>query len=138
MEKRIAVKSFIVNNRKLLILKRADDDVQKPGIWEVPGGRIDDNEDLILGLMRETKEETGLEIRVDKEISIRHFTRDDGQKIEMHIFLCKAINDINKMNLSEEHISFEWIDIKNAKEKLTEFFHPEIDLLLNLENEKWP
>lgn len=132
---KIAVKSLIVNNGKLLILKRADD-VYKSGIWEIPGGRIKIGENPILGLIRETKEETGLEIEVNREISVRHFTRKDGQEIEMHIYLCNAMD--NEIKLSEEHSSFEWVDIEKSKEKLTKFFHPEIDLLLNLENEKWP
>ena len=29
--------------------------------------------------------------------------------------------------LSKEHTEYEWINIDNAKEKLNEFFHPEID-----------
>ena len=133
----IAVKSMIVNDGKLLILKRASNDVHKPGIWEIPGGRIKTGEDLILGLKRETKEETGLDIEVNREISVRHFRRDDLQEIEMHIFLCNAIN-VRDIKLSEEHSEYEWIEIEKCKEKLTEFYHPEIDLLLNLENEKWP
>jgi 8-oxo-dGTP diphosphatase len=132
----IAIKSMIVNDGKLLILKRADDDIHKPGIWEIPGGRIKKNEDIILGLKRETKEETGLDIDVNRQISVRYFTRDDKQEIEMHIFLCNALN--NEIELSEEHSEYEWIEIEKSKKKLTEFFHPEIDLLLNLENDKWP
>ncbi len=90
------------------------------------------------GLIREVKEEVGLEIEVNKEISVREFTRNDGQEIEMHIFLCNALDIIKKVKLSEEHISFEWICIEDCRKKLTKFFHPELDLLLNLENEKWP
>lgn len=129
----IAVKAFIINDGKLLILKRVENDIQKPGIWEIPGGRIDIRENMISGLMREVKEEAGLDIEVNREISIRNFVRDDKQKIEMHIFLCNAVNDC-KIRLSEEHSSFEWVEIERCKEKLSEFFHPEVDNLLNLEN----
>jgi len=39
---RIAVKSFIVNEKnELLLIKRRDDDVHKPGAWEIPGGRLE-------------------------------------------------------------------------------------------------
>ena len=136
-EFKIAVKSFIVNDGKLLIIKRADDDSFMPGIWEIPGGKLELNEDLILGLKRETKEETGLDIEVDREISVRDFTINDELKIELHPFLCNAI-DIDNIKLSEEHSEYLWIDLKDSKKKLTEFFHPEIDILLNLENKKWP
>ena len=93
----IAVKSMIVNNGKLLIVKRANNDRYMPGIWEIPGGKLDIGENLLDGLIRETKEETGLEIAVNRQISVRHFTRDDSQEIEMHIFLCYAINNFDNI-----------------------------------------
>lgn len=133
----IAVKAFVINNGKLLIVKRADDDRYMPGVWEVPGGKLDSGEDIETGLLRETKEETGLDIEIQREISERYFTRFDV-KIKMHIFLCNAIGEFGKIDLSEEHTEYEWIEIEKCKEKLAEFFHPEADLLLNLENEKWP
>ncbi len=134
----IAVKAFIVNDGKVLIIKRALDDIQKPGIWEIPGGRIDENEEMEKGLVREVYEEVGLRIDISREISIREFTRNDGQEIEMHIFLCNATCDINKIELGKEHTSYKWIEIEKSKEKLDEFFHEEVDLLFNLDNEKWP
>ncbi len=33
----LAVKAFIVNDGKVLIVKRALDEAHKPGIWEIPG-----------------------------------------------------------------------------------------------------
>ena len=34
----LAVKSFIVDDSdRLLIIKRADNDIHSPGIWEIPG-----------------------------------------------------------------------------------------------------
>ena len=123
---KLAVKSFIVNDNKLLIIKRTNDDIQKPGIWEIPGGRIDKKEDLIKGLIREVKEETNLDIKVIKPLNFQEFIRDDKQKIKMTIFLCKALN--NDVKLSKEHTNFEWIYIDDAKNKLTDFFHEEIDI----------
>jgi len=35
-----AVKAFIVDDNLLFIIKRSDKDVHKPGIWEIPGGRL--------------------------------------------------------------------------------------------------
>lgn len=87
---RVAAKAFIINKGKLFTIKRAEDDVQSPGIWEIPGGRLDFGEDPILGLMREIREETERYVNVIYPISVRHFTRKDGQVITMLIFLCKA------------------------------------------------
>ena len=111
MDFRIAVKSFIVNsNKHLLVIKRRSNDVHKPGVWDIPGGRLELGEDPFLGLKRETKEETGLGIDILAPLHIQHFTRDDGQKITMLIFLCKALS--NDVKLSDEHTNFTWADIK--------------------------
>lgn len=126
----IAVKSFIVNDGKLLIVRRAMDDVQKPGIWELPGGRLEGGEDPFIGLKRETKEETGIDIDVEQPLNIQHFTRDDGQTITMLIFLCKVIN--SDVKLSKEHTDHKWIDIDKSKEKLVDFFHGEVDIYKKL------
>ncbi len=125
-----AAKSFIVNENKLLIIKRCDDNVQKPGIWEIPGGRLNPNEDQIEGLKREIKEETNLDIDVIKPLTIRKFTRDDNQKIELTNFLCKLPNALNnKLKLSKEHTDSEWVELNNVKDKITDFFHKEVDLI---------
>jgi len=124
-EPNIAVKSFIVDDGKLLIIKRRDDDVHTPGVWEIPGGRLESGESPFLGLIREVKEETGLDIEVKNPLDVDHFTRDDGQVITMIIFLCKALTYTVK--LSEEHTDYEWVPVNKVKEKLIHFFHKTVD-----------
>ncbi|TKJ17244.1 hypothetical protein CEE44_01790 [Candidatus Woesearchaeota archaeon B3_Woes] len=130
----LAAKSFIMNDNKLLIIKRSDDNVQKPGIWEVPGGRLGLEENHIEGLKREIKEETGLNIEVVRPLTLRKFTRDDNQRIELTNFLCKLSNPLDKnIKLSQEHTNSEWIGLDDVKNKITSFFYKEIDLIKNLE-----
>lgn len=128
---RIATKSFIIGNKKLLILKRISNDVQSPNIWELPGGRLKLGEDPYEGVKRETKEETGIDIEVLHPLNVRHFVRDDRQTITMLIFLCKALH--YNVKLSEEHSDFDWILLERCKEKLTDFFHKEVDIFNKLE-----
>jgi 8-oxo-dGTP diphosphatase len=92
MDFRVAAKAFIVDGERLLIIKRSSKDIQMPGIWEIPGGRLDLGEDPKEGLKREAKEETGLDIEVLTPLDVKHFTRDDKQTITMLIFLCRALN----------------------------------------------
>jgi 8-oxo-dGTP pyrophosphatase MutT (NUDIX family) len=131
---RLAVKAFIVNKNRLFILKREKRDVQKPNIWEIPGGRLELGEDPILGLMREIREETGLYVRPLCPLSIRHFQRDDKQLITMIVFYCRSINGFLK--LSGEHSDYEWIKLKSCKKKLTPFFHKEVDIFHKLKLHK--
>jgi len=128
---RFAAKAFIVDDNKLFIIKRSPDDIQKPNIWEIPGGRLEPGEDPVKGLKREIKEETNLDIEVLHPLSVRHFTRDDKQKITMIVFLCELTKK-TKIKLSKEHTKYDWIEIKKAKTKLTDFFHKEIDVFTKL------
>jgi len=127
---RISVKSFIVNKKnELLLIKRVNNDVHTPGAWEIPGGRLELGEDPFEGLKRETKEETGLDIEILNPLNIQHFTRDDGQKITMIIFLCRPVSD--SVALSKEHAQYEWSDLDQAKTKLHKGFHKEIEIYRN-------
>jgi len=120
----IAVKAFIVKGDKLLLIKRSSDDVHKPGVWEIPGGRLDSEaEDPYDGLKRETKEEVSLDIDILHPLQIDHFTREDGQKITMLIFLCTTKNSFSDVQLSEEHSDYRWVNIDSAEDILVGFFH---------------
>ena len=132
---RLAVKAFIVKKNKLLIVKRAKDDVQKPDIWEIPGGRLNQGEDPFIGLIREIREETGLYIKPILPMSINHFQRDDGQTITMIVSFCKPIG--GKIKISDEHSDIDWININQAKEKLTDFFHKDVDYFHKLRLDKF-
>ena len=133
MNARLAVKSFIINNNKLLVVKRRLNDVQKPGIWEIPGGRLNIGEDPFEGLKRETKEETNLDIEIIKPLNVRHFTRDDKQVITLIIFLCKPSS--KNIKLSEEHTAYDWIDLDNKK--LAEFYRKEVELFKRFEMHRY-
>ena len=113
----LAAKALIVNENKILLIKRRENDTHKPGAWEIPGGRIALTEDPIEGVKREVKEETGLIVEVLCPISTKHFTRDDGQLVTGINFYCK-IQGKKEIKLSEEHTEFSWETITNAKKKI--------------------
>lgn len=62
-----AQKALIIKNRKLLLIKKSSKDINSPNQWEVPGGRKQVGENLEEHIIREVKEEVGLEI-LPKEI----------------------------------------------------------------------
>ncbi|MBN2566687.1 NUDIX domain-containing protein [Candidatus Woesearchaeota archaeon] len=126
---RIAVKAFIVDpNERVLLVRRSPHDVQKPGIWELPGGRLEPGEDPRAGLVREAEEETGLRIAVKDILNVQHFVREDGQTITMLLFWARPLGGTVK--LSDEHTEHAWVPVGRSKEKLSPFFHPEVDIYL--------
>lgn len=128
MDTAIAVKSFIVNDEgNLLVIKRTDTDVQKPGIWEVPGGRLSMGENPFDGLKREAREETGLEIDILNTLRVHHFKSDDGCTITMVTFFCRPLS--NAITLSEEHTEHDWIDLNDPEPKIFSGYIEDIELL---------
>jgi 8-oxo-dGTP pyrophosphatase MutT (NUDIX family) len=53
---------IIDGDRRVLFLKRSDYVDKFAGEWDLPGGHIQVGEDLMVGLKREVKEETTLDI----------------------------------------------------------------------------
>ncbi len=128
---RNAVKAFIVKENKLLLLKRRPNDVHKPGEWDIPGGRLDLGEDPFEGLKRETKEEIDCDIEIIMPIDVHFFTRGDGQKIQMTIFICKPINE--NIKLSEEHTEYQWVDLFSGLDQFPEWLHGVVNRFNKLE-----
>ena len=63
-------------------------------------------------------------------MSTKHFQRQDGQKITMIVNLCKPIG--GHIEISEEHSEMKWVDLKQAKEDLPEFFYKDVDYYFKL------
>jgi len=120
MESRNAVKAFIVEDNKLLLIKRRPNDPHHPGLWDNPGGRLEIGENPYTGLQRETKEETGLEIEILAPLDVHWFKRDDGQQITLMVFLCSLKS--GEINLSEEHTEYNWKDLNDPIETFPDKF----------------
>ncbi len=71
---RLNVDPIIIQGNKILHLHRHPDNPKFPNCWCLPGGGVDDGESIIEALIRETREELGVEI-----VSIKKLvTNPDG------------------------------------------------------------
>ena len=71
---------------ELLVIQRG-----KPpavGRWTLPGGRIEPGERAEQAVVREVLEETGLEVRVIREVGSIHLPAPDGGTYWIRDFLC--------------------------------------------------
>lgn len=107
------------------MIQRRPTDVHKPNTWDIPGGRLDWGEDPYEGLKRETREEVTLEIEIKFPLDVQYFTRDDGQRITMLIFLC--IPQQTKVRLSEEHIAHQWVPLTAPSAQFPEWLRPVVE-----------
>jgi len=86
------------------------------GKWDLPKGKLDDNEDLETCAIREIKEETGLtNVEIEKPLCITYHTyHQDGKHVlkESHWYLMKAQQQINLLpQLDEDIEKCEWVPI---------------------------
>ena len=88
---------LIDQNKRALLLKRSDYTEKYAGDWDLPGGHLKPNESLEAGLSRETKEETGLDVREPTYLL----------KIDNLNFFY-AMYDSQEINLSHEHTDYKF------------------------------
>ncbi len=109
MEFGVAVKSAIIENGRILILKKSSAESIDPNTFDLPGGRIKFGEVLEDALLREIKEETGLSAKIIAPIDAWSVLKGDLHLVGI-TYLCEKIG--GAIMLSEEHETAEWIEIK--------------------------
>ena len=107
---------------KVLLVQRKNDPFK--GEWALPGGFLEEDEDLENGARRELKEETGLE--VDKVWQIRAFGKPhrDPRGRTISIAFMGIIEDEKEVKGSDDASDARWFDSRNLPELA--FDHREI------------
>ena len=105
------VAAVIYDNNKFLITKRKHKLFN--GLWEFPGGKIEENESHQQALIREIKEELEIVIEVKDFITTVEYQYSNFYLI-MHVYKCVKINGEINLNV---HSDIKWI----SKEQVNEF-----------------
>lgn len=79
----------LVHDEKVLIQKRKPDDVW-PGLWEFPGGCVEDGETPEQALIREYKEEVELDVVPREKITVVRYAYT-RYRVTMHCYLCCSL-----------------------------------------------
>lgn len=82
------------------------------GLWNLPGGHLDDNESIIDGAIREAKEETGLDIELTGILSIQRSLVNEN--IVRIVFNAKKISGTITYD-KNEILDCKWITIEELK-----------------------
>ena len=123
MEKSCGV--VLLNSDNVLVLQYAvgqkEGNWDLKGHWDFPKGHVDEEETEIETATRELEEETGIKdiAFFDKFRKTINYTFQRGDRTigkEVIFFLAKTIE--KEVNLSHEHVDFEWLDFKSALKRL--------------------
>ncbi|MFA4872183.1 MAG: NUDIX hydrolase [Patescibacteria group bacterium] len=105
---KIAVSALVMKDDKFLLLKRR----HSPYKWGPPAGRVREGETFIEALVRETKEEANIEIKVLMPIDV-WCGNHENEAISSVSFACEY--DSGEIKVSEEHSEAKWFVLDEIK-----------------------
>ncbi|MDP2815001.1 MAG: (deoxy)nucleoside triphosphate pyrophosphohydrolase [Erysipelotrichaceae bacterium] len=103
------VAAIIVKDCKILITKRVGG--QFDGLWEFPGGKIEESETHEIALIREINEELEIKISIDKFLNTIEYNYDTFHLI-MHLYFCTIVEGSIKL---KEHSDGKWISLREKE-----------------------
>ena len=105
---------IIIENNKVLLIQ------QRKGNWGFPKGRVEKNETESETALREVKEETNLDVKIEdlnKTYKDSYFTKKNESK-EVVYFLAKRIG--GEIKPQEKEIkNIEWVELSEAINRIT-------------------
>ena len=115
----IAMVGMLVWHRtegRYLLLRRSPTKDYAPGQWESGSGRLEQGEGFIDALHRESREELGLDVRVECLLGAAHFYRGEPAPENEMVgvtFGC-SVADASDLILSDEHSEHKWVTAEEA------------------------
>ncbi len=103
---------FVRHEGKMLIIQRSLTDTSNAGKWEVPGGKLDEGQDLTHAQEREVMEETGLLVRpIHPLVFVDSFVIGTGRYKGLPYVVLFSIGQLmgGSFALSEEHMDHAWV-----------------------------
>lgn len=111
----IGIKAVIVKDGRLLIAKH-----RTKGFWDVPGGRIDDDETIHETLMREIDEElpSATDVKIGDILCayrMPDITHEDGSGLTLLMYKVEARFPDGDVARSDEHGEMFWATFEEAR-----------------------
>ncbi len=146
----VAITAIIVKNNKYLITRRSPNKKRFPGMWTVPGGKMETDDYLKLPkdtefywynvlertLRREIKEEVGIDIDNIEYVTSLATVHPDGSPSLVISCLADYVSGEIKLQ-AEENDQFAWINLEEAKKyQLLDGIYDELVMVENKKREK--
>jgi 8-oxo-dGTP diphosphatase len=111
---RICAGGLLVRGSEILLVKRSDDRVLYPGVWDVVGGHCEADETPADTLARELGEELGVEPLACDQVGVL----DEPQPgkygaARYHIFVVTAWSGVPRLR-NAEHSELRWVTLDEA------------------------
>jgi 8-oxo-dGTP pyrophosphatase MutT (NUDIX family) len=113
LEKAGAIVLSAKNKANIALLYRS-----RESDWSFPKGHIEQGENPMEAMIREIKEETGLDVEVVKELPEHFYTSPNEGEIVNKMFLVVSKDD-SKLKTEYEGDKLEWVSLDKVNEKLS-------------------
>lgn len=110
---KIIVGTAIKKNEELLMVQEAQKKCY--GQWNFPAGHLDENESIFEGAIRETKEETGYDVKLTGILSIQNYINKESIQVIRITFNAEIISGEVSFDKSEI-LDVKWIPVKELKQ----------------------
>ena len=107
MRKIRVVAGAIVQKNRLLVAQRSGQ-MSSPLNWEVPGGKVEKEEEDHEALKRELWEELGIRVSVQERLGYSRVVVGK-REIEMHVYFCSILDGVPK---ALEHAQLLWASME--------------------------
>ena len=105
-KKSIDVVAAVIKKNDFFLIANRSFEANSLGLWEFPGGKVEEKETFVSALIREIEEELSLKIQVgDKITSIDLKTSD--KNISVHYFYALILSGQITLNV---HSEFQWVE----------------------------
>ncbi len=115
----------VQGGREVLLIRRANEPFR--GLWALPGGFVEMDEDVPDAASRELREETGLEIPIKDLVEVGVFGRPGrdprGRTISV-VYASVVTRDRSKATAGDDAAEAEWFDVRSLPELA--FDHAEV------------
>jgi 8-oxo-dGTP diphosphatase len=118
----VGVGAVIIDGERALLVKRGGEPLK--GQWSIPGGLVEVGESLRDAVIREAREETGLDVEPGKVVEVfERIHRDTNGKTEYHYvlidYLCRKVS--GEARAGSDAAELRWVRLSElASMELTE------------------
>lgn len=123
---RKAVRTFLINDNKVIVIKYKTN--KNMNYYDIPGGKIEENESAINASIREFKEETGIEI-INQKYKGNVIVEYPNMIFDFDIYL---VNDYKGNPKEFEENCSMWINIEDLLNENKKF--PSVEIIKHLES----